>query len=100
MSSRAFGRQRFDTPALTEARPRVPLHPRKPMPPARRARVTPPRTTLYRQPLYVRGQRNMTVYSATRRHALGQRRNAPLARDIAASGAFSQRVAGVGFEPM
>jgi hypothetical protein len=29
----------------------------------------------------------------------GQRRNAPPARDIAASGAFSQRVAGVGFEP-
>src|SRR5450755_728891 len=29
----------------------------------------------------------------------GQRRNAPLAREFAASGAFSQRVAGVGFEP-
>jgi hypothetical protein len=51
------------------------------------------------RPLCVRGHRNMTVHSATRRHTPGQRRNAPPARDIAASGAFSQRVAGVGFEP-
>ena len=55
------------------------------------------------RPLCVRGQRNMTAYSATRRHTMGQSRNAPLAREFAASGAFSQVVAGVvagvGFEP-
>ena len=49
--------------------------------------------------LCVRGQGNMTIYSATRRHALGPRRNGPPAREFAASGPFPQVVAGVGFEP-
>jgi hypothetical protein len=51
------------------------------------------------RPLYVRGQRNMTVHSVTRRPTMGPSRNAPPAREFAASGAFSQGVAGVGFEP-
>jgi hypothetical protein len=40
------------------------------------------------RPLYVRGQRNMTVYSATHRHTVRQRKMAPLAEKSQLRGHF------------
>ena len=52
-----------------------------------------------RCPLYVRNDCYAMTYSGTRRHMAGQEGNGPPGRVSAASGPFSQVVAGVGFEP-
>ena len=51
------------------------------------------------RPLCVRGHRNITVYSATRRHTMGHRKTARHAAYAQLTGRFRRLVAGVGFEP-
>jgi hypothetical protein len=71
----------------------------RPWPSVENRRLHRPSGRPARRPLCVRGCRTTAPNSVTRRHTTRQSRNAPPARDIAANGAFSQRVAGVGFEP-